>query len=39
VTQFDSSSAADTPEPGMLALLACGLAAMALAGRLRRSTS
>ena len=39
VTQFDSSSAADTPEPGMLAFLACGLAAMALAGRLRRRSS
>ncbi len=39
VTQFDSSSAANAPEPGMLALLACGLAAMALAGRLRRRSS
>ena len=39
VTQFDSSSGASAPEPGMLALLACGLAAMAVAGRLRRRSS
>jgi hypothetical protein len=39
VTQFDSSPAADTPEPGMLALVACGLAAMALTVRLRRRSS